>query len=166
MALWHECGKPFDSRTLATYYVSGMWKTSTLYKDLDALKKNMAVRARGFSLGHQLYEAPREVYELIIEHVVEADVISFLSTCKSFARRRTNWYAILCERAIQNKREFMKVMLAYVDKQLEERQARGAYLEANTEEDEQLKEVWDRCRKEQMILFKEMIAIFRYGVWG
>ena len=39
VTLWHECGKPFDSRTLARYYVSDLWKTSTLYKDLAALQR-------------------------------------------------------------------------------------------------------------------------------
>jgi len=77
----------------------------------------MAVRARGFSLGHELYAAPSDIYKLVEDHIIKAsDACHFLSTCTAFARRRTQVMAgvliffkecrqesIMLDRACRNK---------------------------------------------------------------
>eukprot|EP00966_Prymnesium_polylepis_P161648 3736049-Prymnesium_polylepis.2 len=93
LTLWQDCGKPFETLTLSTYYVSDMWNVRRLHKDLDVMEQSMAVRARGYTLGHELFQAPLDVYQVMADlskwrETVPTTLYLFLSTCKTFEPRR------------------------------------------------------------------------------
>ena len=137
-----------------------------LNKDVDALEKSKAVRIRGFSLGHELFKAPPDIYDLLVEHVVtqesgRAGMCIFLSTCKIFARRRTQF---LTEN--QNYwREFGQLAISHSMAKCEIYEEN--YADAVSElGEEAADEFYERGNVEKSILYGEKWGVKCNGVWG
>ncbi len=177
LTLWHALGKPYEPRSISTYYVEYAWDVRRLYKDLAALQESMAARARGFSLGHELYKAPFDVYQVLADHVVEGSdtyylaralsdpttLYLFLSTCKTFERRRLHLLSLMYNHLRKSMDEAARLELQIDEFDDAEYVSRYDFqMNTNDERDERLKQVWKRFELEARILRKEKWAVLKF----